>query len=643
MKKIFAFFSLFIFNKSIAQEINTLEPVNISNSRTLQKNSVTGKNITVVDGKLFEKLPVISLDDLLKYVPGVEIQQRGHAGSQADIIIRGGTFQQILVLIDGVKLNDPITGHFSGYIPITPAEIERIEIIKGPAAAMYGSEAVGGLINIISKINYAYKKEKKLNITAGAIAGEYGLINGSAHLYSTGEKLNFSLAAFTNNATGQLLRSNNRGYFNNHTFSGSIARQFGNRWQFSLQSSYDIRDFAAQNFYTTFLSDTATEKVSTFWNHAQLKKIGNNNSDQFDGVYKNTLDNYSFNKSAIANENRSELMLLQYLHTGQLNKNINFVYGTMLEHRKINSNDRGNHSNNHAAIFGSSVIQLNNFSINPGLRLVNDQNYGNEVLPQLNASYSVKKLFADTTARLVFRGGAGRSLRSADFTERFNNYNKPLVKSGTIGNPDLVAERSWSYEIGGDITWNNFRFSATGFYRSQRQLIDYVITPYADMPRKTNLDPAGTYSLAKNIKTADTKGLEFEIAWQKSFCKDIHLNLVSSALFLDTKTSDATPSFYILSHAKLLLQQYIMFRYKNLELSFNGLYKERAPQSETRAGRVTVVQSVNYAIGNGRVQYNLKKISGFVMVNNIGDRQYTDLLGSKMPGRWTSGGIIFKL
>lgn len=635
MKKILTFSFLLIFCKTKAQEINTLEPVNISNSRTLQKNSVTGKNITVVDGKLFEKLPVISLDDLLKYIPGVEIQQRGPAGAQADIIIRGGTFQQILVLIDGVKLNDPITGHFSGYIPITPSEIERIEIIKGPAAAMFGSEAVGGVVNIISKINYSYKKEKKLNITAGAIAGEYGLLNGSAHLYGTGEKLNFSLAAFSNNATGQLLRSNNRGYFNNHTFSGSIAKQLGNRWQLSLQSSYDIRDFAAQNFYTTFLSDTATEKVSTLWNHLQLKKTVNNKSDQFDGIYKNTLDNYSFNKKSIANQNRSELMLLQYLHTGQVNKNISFVYGTMLEHRKITSNDRGNHSTNHAAVFGSAVVQYKQLSINPGLRAVNDQNYGTELLPQLNISYK--------TEDIVFRGGAGRAIRAADFTERFNNYNKPLVKSGTIGNPDLAAEKSWSYEIGADVLVNDFRFSATGFYRSQRQLIDYVITPYAEMPRKDNLDPTGSYSLAKNIKTADTKGLEVEIAWQKNLSKDIHLQLVSSALFLDTKTSDTRPSFYILSHAKLLLQQYILFRYKNLELSFNGLYKERAPLSEKRAGRISVSQSVNYAIGNGRIQYNLKKISGFVMVNNIGDRQYTDLLGSNMPGRWTSGGIILKL
>ncbi|HRF24346.1 MAG TPA: TonB-dependent receptor plug domain-containing protein, partial [Chitinophagaceae bacterium] len=89
-----------------------------------------------------------------RYLPGVEVQQRGPQGSQSDIVLRGGTFQQVLVIIDGIKLNDPLTGHFNSYIPINTDEIERIEILKGAASAIYGSEAVGGVINIITKTFY---------------------------------------------------------------------------------------------------------------------------------------------------------------------------------------------------------------------------------------------------------------------------------------------------------------------------------------------------------------------------------------------------------------------------------------------------------------------------------------------------------
>ncbi len=92
-----------------------------------------------------------SIDELLRYVPGVEVQSRGPMGTQADFTIRGGTFQQVLVILDGIRLNDPLTGHFSSYIPISPAEIDRIEVLKGASSAIYGTEAVGGVIHIISK------------------------------------------------------------------------------------------------------------------------------------------------------------------------------------------------------------------------------------------------------------------------------------------------------------------------------------------------------------------------------------------------------------------------------------------------------------------------------------------------------------
>lgn len=104
-----------------------------------------------IRGDYFNALAVHSLDELLRYLPGVEVQQRGPQGAQSNIILRRGTFQQVLVIIDGIRLNDPLTGHFNSYIPLNPAEIERIEILKGSAAAIYGSEAVGGVINIISR------------------------------------------------------------------------------------------------------------------------------------------------------------------------------------------------------------------------------------------------------------------------------------------------------------------------------------------------------------------------------------------------------------------------------------------------------------------------------------------------------------
>jgi Outer membrane cobalamin receptor protein len=108
-----------------------LDPVTVTASITPLQASKTGRNIVVLRGEQFYQLPVHSIDELLRYIPGVEMQARGPMGSQSDLVIRGGTFQQVLVILDGIRLNDPLTGHFSSYIPIAPSEIDRIEVLKG--------------------------------------------------------------------------------------------------------------------------------------------------------------------------------------------------------------------------------------------------------------------------------------------------------------------------------------------------------------------------------------------------------------------------------------------------------------------------------------------------------------------------------
>jgi vitamin B12 transporter len=618
---------LFLTN-TYAQEIPLMENVNITNSRSIQKNSTTGKNIAIIEGKWFNMLPVLSMDDLLKYTSGIEIQQRGPAGSQADIIIRGGTFQQVLVLIDGMKWNDAITGHFSGYLPITPSEIERIEIIKGPASAMYGSEAVGGVINIISKTFNRKKNQKSQSKNASLSIGEYGLLGMTIGVNEEKEKIKFGIGSVYNIADGQMLRPNNRGYFNNQTSSGSISFLISPSWRFSLHSAYDARSFAAQNFYTTLLSDTATEKVSSWWNHLQLQQSKGKNTNQINITYKKTSDQYTFNPVSVANKNNSSNLQLQFIRNHKSSERFNYLFGALAEQKEIQSNDRGNHINRHAAIFTSSSIQLKQFNINPGIRLVHDENYRLEWLPQLNASY--------TFSHFVFRGGIGKAIRAADFTERFNNYNKIYVKGGSIGNPDLTAEQSWSYELGTDFTTPILSASLTGFVRDQKNLIDFVNSTFFDIPRNLNLDSNGKYAYAKNVKSITTKGVEFDLSIQKKFSTKLQLISKTSLLVLDSKTSDSIPSYYILSHARLLAQEIIVIRYQKIEFAVTGIYKERNAQT---APAISAENTPSYFLCNIKIQYHGKGLTTFVNINNLNDTKYSDLLGSRMPGRWLSGGL----
>src|SRR5690606_29778239 len=94
--------------------------------------------------------PVASFDELLRVVGGVEVHSRGGFGIQSDLTMRGSTFNGVLVLLDGARLNDPMTGHFLTNLPIPLSEIARIEVMRGPATALYGPDAIGGVIQIFT-------------------------------------------------------------------------------------------------------------------------------------------------------------------------------------------------------------------------------------------------------------------------------------------------------------------------------------------------------------------------------------------------------------------------------------------------------------------------------------------------------------
>ena len=620
----FAFYCSIVF----AQKVIDLDPAIVTTSRISQKNSTTGRHVTVITAEDISKLPVNSIDELLKYAAGVEVQQRGTAGSQADISIRGGTFQQVLVLIDGMKLNDPITGHFSSYIPVDVSQIERIEILKGTAAAIYGSEAVGGVIHIITKTFAKENSESRSLKNVSLAAGDFGFHKEAISIHKSG-KINYSAAASSANAKGQLLRTQrNAGFHNNAVSVNAALHRSKISWFF--HTSLDNRNFAAENYYTTFKSDTASERVRTWWNHFKVRVKRNVSTHELDLVYKQSSDHYVFNPSSAANDNRSKVFSLQYLNTILLKNQSHITYGTSYEHKLIMSNDRGDHYNNHVAAFVSSFYKLSALRINAGVRADYDQLYDLKILPNVSLALPVKKF--------VFRALAGRSIRAADFTERFNNYNKVGLRSGTIGNPDLQPEEGWSYEAGIDFIRNSFKFSFTAFSRDQNNVIDFVSTPYSSIPRKDNLIPAGVYAFAQNIRKVKTSGLETEMIFRKNFSSEKFLHINLSAMLLHSSTGDSVNSFYIVSHAHSIVQNSVIYGFANWAVSLNAIYKKRKGQE---ANAILARITPDYILLNGKVMYTLKKLQAFVIVNNISDKSYSDLLGSSMPGRWATAGLSF--
>jgi len=615
--------------------IQELGNITVTASLLEQQQKETGRNVISIRGDYFNALAVQSLDELLRYLPGVEVQQRGPQGAQSNIILRGGTFQQVLVIIDGIRLNDPLTGHFNSYIPLNPSEIERIEILKGSAAAIYGSEAVGGVINIISRSFHQKTFKPGKELRGKLMTGSYALVNGEANGRITTGKSVFTAGFQSNNADGPSLRGTN-GFFHLHNANLAMATQVSKNWIIRYRAAADFRSFNAQNFFTSFSSDTAREKVNSWWQHLRMEIKTRKGSVQMDAGYKQLRDQYWFRPATTANDNRTNLFTAQTYYQGIMGKRSNYTTGIQLMRKTIRSNDRGNHRLWHGALYGVfHQAFYQNVHLHESIRFDWDENYGLILAPQFNLAWS--------PSRISVRMSAGRSFRDADFTERYNNYNKALVTSGSIGNPDLQAEHSWNLEAGLDYrSQDGWQIRTTVFSRWHRNLIDWAPTPYAEMPRKVNLSPAGSYSLAKNLEKINSTGIEFDLLYKKKISNRTSVTGTLGYTFIRSKNEDAIPSFYISSHARHLLNFTCSVVFHSFSLGINGLYKERNSREAMNIGAridpsyLIMGSKISYAVPGNHFRFSFQ-------ADNLFNKRYSDLLGASMPGRWLSGGIEITL
>ena len=633
---IFSFsMALALINTAFAQ-VPVLEPVLISSSAQQKRIRETGRNISILTKDDIKNIPANSLDELLRFVPGIEVQQRGPQGSQSDLIIRGGTFQQVLVVIDGMRANEPLTGHFSAYIPIHPEEIERIEVIKGAAAAIFGPDAVGGVVHVITKAFTHNFGTKTKSAAASLQSGQYGMFNGRIALSSSNKKSYVSGGLQQNKAKGMQMRGTT-GYFDNDLANISYARKLNDAWRLMVRAAADRRDFNAQNFYTSFLSDTANETVSSNWQQLALTRTSEKSTFSILANARQLKDVYSFRPVSIANQNSTNLFNADLRHTVRLKwQQAKFSSGMQVFNKQITSNDRGNHKHLHTGIYANLQHQLlNKLFVTEGIRADWDQSYKWALIPQLNLAY--------TGTLATLRASISKGIRDADFTERYNNFNKPLVTGGSIGNPALEAERSLNMEIGTDMLLNkSVQVHATVFRRNQSSLIDWAPTMYADIPLRPNLIPTGIYALASNIANIDTKGAELDLSGDHSWGKETKLRWNSGITVLKTGKGNSLPSFYLSSHAKLLWNSNMRISNKFGAVSMGTVYKKRNKQT---ANAINAGISSEYFTVNLRIEkYLFKKKAGLMLqIDNLTDVAYSDLLGSIMPGRWMQFGCWMNL
>ena len=639
--------SLCYVTKLSAQQNFSLDTLLVQTTRIPLKASETGRSISILTKKQIQQLPATTFYELLQTICGVEIQSRGGFGVQGDIVMRGSTFSQVLVLIDGMKINDPLTGHFNCYVPVSNMEIERIEILKGAGASMYGPDAVGGVINIITK---GFDSLKNGTTSSGSISyGKNNLVSSTASVFHKSNKFYVGLGASINQSKGDSILpvavndsttlEGYRNYFDIKNVSLSAGFKINNLWELKVRSSILYSDFNARYFYTNSEYDKSTEITTNWFNRIQLQRKTNSGSIlDINASYKRSNDEFIYSPDfPSTNIHTMDYLNFTVNNSNEINEKLIVKSGIQGDLRKIESNDRGNHSDYHFGAYLMGVYKSNNLVLTAIAREDYDENYGFEFCPQINASYSMDNF--------VLRASAGRSIRAADYTERFISNNIDSLKPGrNLGNPDLMAERGWSEEIGiSYYPFKNSLFKATIFSRQSSNIIDYMLTNESEIGTVSDIGSlylGEDYFFAKNFKDVNVNGFELELNSKFLISENRTLNWQMGYTYTDI--SNENLGVYLSSFAKHLVNAQLILDYNSFQFSISGLYKERTAQA---AESISSDLESSYGLLNARVGYGLldNKLSLNVQILNLLDKEYQNILGAKMPGRWLMGGISWRL
>ena len=457
---------------------DTLKEVVITTNRIEIPFKENSRTIQIVTADIIKNSAATNVADLLQQVAGVDIRRRGTAGSQSDLYIRGGGFDQTLLLIDGIKMDDAQTGHHTLNAALPIEVIERIEIIKGPAARVFGQNAFTGAINIVTK--------KKLNgtVSANVEAGSFGQLNGSVTLGKDSE--NTTIIAHIGALTSDGYRENSDYNNYNYFLKGVFNKQ---KQPINVIATFFDKKFGAQNFYTppSFGLNEYEETqnslvgVSTTFKTENFKITPRVYWRRGQDIFLLKRDDPSFYRNLhITNKVGAEA-------NASYNSNLGITgFGVDVSRVSISSNNLGQRDRIMANLFLEHRFNFGDFDITPGVAVTYFSDFKFHAFPGLDIGFNFSENFK------VY-GNIGTTFRIPTYTDLYYN------DSSTAGNPNLQPEEAFAQEIGFKYTRNAFFMNVSLFNRDSDNLIDFI-RPDAN----TN-----TFT-ATNIANVNTKGFEVD-------------------------------------------------------------------------------------------------------------------------------------
>lgn len=580
----------------------------ITPSRLYQEYGQVSRATNLITQEEIEDKNPVLVDKLLDDLPSAIVKENGSLGQLSTIKFRGATSEQTLVLIDGIPLNSPRDGsvNLSEY---STENIDSIEVVRGPVSSLYGSGAVGGTINIITK-----KGETEVPKTT--FTGRFGTFYTNTYELTNSAKIKwFDYFISASDANTQGSRDNSE--YKAGTVNGKIGFDVGDKHHLSLSGRLHQSKLGTPGPIDSFDPDDKQKEKQNYLNaiwesnfddKLQIKLQGYTDLDRLEFIES---DFPISNTSTHQIENEAINLQASYCFF----KDYTIMFGAEGREHLLNSSQAGKHSYNVKSLYG--LTDLNFFDmldISGGARVDDYSTFGTEVSPNINGVLKI--------GTWKIRGLAARSYRAPTFNDLY------WPNDGwAVGNPSLKPEKGNNYEIGIDNIMDfsplakfplNTKLGATIFRTEMKDLINW------------DMDPIDFFWKPFNINKARIEGLEIE--GETIILK----NIDGTFNYTFTKAIDKDTKRYLTYRPRHKFDMSVSYKHPwNIIGRFHSQYVSFAFNDINNNTKVKP-----YWVFGTDLYYDIDKYTRyFINIDNMFNRKYEESKGYPMPGFAITSGV----
>jgi iron complex outermembrane receptor protein len=623
------FFGIIAVNASETDSIETKQIV-VTGQRIPYLYKDAGRKIEIIDSEMLRYSAHRSINDIFEMSGGVDLRERGAPGMQADLSVRGSNANQVAVLLDGIPVNDPQTGHHNLNIPVDYNSIDRVEMLSGPGARTTGMGAFAGAVNILTRS--PAKERVSFDIAGGE--NEYFKLSGNASWLMSGLE-NFYSMSFR--GAGPYV-DNTDYHMGSFLYKGGYSSDGTGRFGLILSGAF--RNFGANSFYTSLFPEQYEETMTALAaiiyssqteNPLEIKAFWRHNRDHFELFRYDSPDWYTSH-----NNHRTNIYGAMANYSIEWTQGIS-SFGAEVKSEHLLSNVLGSLTGDSIAVPGyddafytrgdnrqnaSFFIEHSMFTdiadVSTGLMLNWYSSYGWDVTGGIDLSIKIiNRLHAIATLN--------NGMRLPTFTEMY--YSGPTNR----GNPALEPERSVSFEAGIKYTGDKLDARLTAFNRQGRNIIDWVRLADSLMWESMNLTELNTTGLDASVQTASAglpglSGLRLEysrfgIMW-----------------IFSEKSSEEYESYYAMDYLRFKAYAGFALGYGDATLAGELRYEERAGKYyDTELDKDVPYEA--YFVADMKFMQKIFGAEIYLEISNVFDKKYYDIAHVPLPGRWIRAGL----